>query len=66
PEKALFDLVYLRAAAGGRAYLPELTLPDEFDHDALSSWVDRIGSPRLCTLVSRRLKELLDGAVATR
>ncbi|MBS1677020.1 MAG: hypothetical protein JST08_06510 [Actinobacteria bacterium] len=66
PEKALFDLVYLRAAAGGRAYLPELTLPDAFGHDALNAWVDRIGSPRLRTLVSRRLKELLDGAVATR
>lgn len=66
PEKALFDLVYLRAAAGGRAYPPELTLPDAFDHDALNAWVDRIGSPRLRTLVSRRLKELLNGAVATR
>lgn len=64
PEKALFDLVYLRAAAGGRAYLPELTLPDAFEHDALNAWVDRIGSPRLRTLVSRRLKELLDGAMA--
>lgn len=59
PEKALFDLTYLRAAAGGRAYLPELTLPDEFDHDALGDWVERIGSPRLRTLVDRRLKELM-------
>jgi predicted transcriptional regulator of viral defense system len=66
PEKALFDLVYLRAAAGGRAYLPELTLPDGFDHDALGSWKDRIGSPRLRTLVDRRLTELVDGAVARR
>jgi predicted transcriptional regulator of viral defense system len=66
PEKALFDLVYLRAAAGGRAYLPELTLPDGFDHDALGSWKDRIESPRLRTLVDRRLTELVDGAVATR
>jgi hypothetical protein len=41
-------------------------LPDEFDHDALDAWVDRIGSPRLRTLVTRRLKELVDGAVATR
>jgi predicted transcriptional regulator of viral defense system len=65
PEKALFDLVYLRAAAGGRAYLPELTLPDGFDHDSLGAWEDRIGSPRLRTLVDRRLKELVDGAVAT-
>ena len=61
PEKALFDLVYLRAAAGGRAYLPELTLPEGFDRDALSGWGERIESPRLRTLVSRRLTELVSG-----
>lgn len=66
PEKALFDLVYLRAAAGGRAYLPELTLPGEFDNAGLSAWVERIGSPRLRTLVNRRLKELVGDAVAQR
>lgn len=65
PEKALFDLVYLRAAAGGRAYVPELTLPAKFDHDALGAWVDRIGSTRLRTLVRRRLEELVSKAVAT-
>jgi predicted transcriptional regulator of viral defense system len=65
PEKALFDLVYLRAAAGGRAYLPELTLPEDLDHDALRRWVDRIASRRLTTLVERRLEELVAGAVAT-
>lgn len=64
PEKALFDLVYLRGAAGGRAYLPELTLPDGFDRDALSAWVGRIGSARLRTLVGHRLETLLHGAVA--
>ncbi len=66
PEKALFDLVYLRAAGGGRAFVPELTLADDFDHRALRSWGDRIGSARLRTLVDRRLKELVDGAMATR
>jgi predicted transcriptional regulator of viral defense system len=65
PEKALFDLVYLRAAAGGRAYLPELTLPERLDHDSLRRWVDRIESRRLTTLVERRLEELVAGAVAT-
>jgi predicted transcriptional regulator of viral defense system len=29
PEKALFDSVYVRAAAGGRAFFPELSLPGE-------------------------------------
>jgi predicted transcriptional regulator of viral defense system len=59
PEKALFDLVYLRAAAGGRAFLPELSLPDGFKRAALDSWVGRIESPRLKTIVTRRLRELL-------
>jgi predicted transcriptional regulator of viral defense system len=62
PEKALFDLVYLRAAAGGRAYLPELTLPERFDHDALAAWGERIGSARLRTLVDRRLDQLVGAA----
>lgn len=59
PEKALFDLVYLRAAAGGRAYLPELSLPEGFEPDALRVWGNRIGSARLRTIVERRLGELL-------
>ena len=53
------------AACKNETSLNDLTLPDEFDHDALRAWVDRIGSLRLRTLVSRRLKELVDGAVAT-
>jgi predicted transcriptional regulator of viral defense system len=59
PEKALFDLVYLRAAAGGRAFLPELSLTEGFERAALDSWVERIGSPRLKTIVARRLRQLL-------
>lgn len=59
PEKALFDLVYVRAAAGGRAYLPELTLPEGFARGAFRAWGDRIGSPRLRTIVERRLDELM-------
>jgi len=59
PEKALFDLVYVRAAAGSRAYLPELSLPEGFDRGELSRWSERIDSKRLRTLVSRRLRELL-------
>lgn len=63
PEKALFDLVYLRAVAGGWAYVPELTLPEGFEHDALRVWADRIGSPRLRTIVNRRLDGLVGESV---
>ena len=62
PEKALFDAVYVRAASGGRAFFPELSLPEDFNHDQLKEWIERIESPRLRTVVSRRLGEVLDGA----
>lgn len=55
PEKALFDLVYVRAAAGSRAHLPELYLPGDFDRGLLEDWNRRIPSPRLRTIVSRHL-----------
>ena len=59
PEKALFDTIYVRAAAGGRAYFPELSIPKDFDRAALRSWTDRIPSPRLRTLVSRGIGDAL-------
>jgi predicted transcriptional regulator of viral defense system len=59
PEKALFDLVYVRAAAASRAYLPELSLPGDFDRGELNGWTERIENQRLRTLVARRLRELL-------
>ena len=61
-EKALFDLVYVRAAAASRAYFPELELPGDFDRSKLRRWVERVESPRLRTLVSRRLREVLHEA----
>jgi predicted transcriptional regulator of viral defense system len=57
PEKALFDTVYVRAAAASRAFFPELSFPKSFDHAQMSKWTDRIRNPRLRTLVSRRLRE---------
>jgi predicted transcriptional regulator of viral defense system len=60
PEKALFDLVYVRAAAGSRAHLPELYLPQDFDRGELEQWGERIQSPRLRTIVRRRMSELLE------
>jgi predicted transcriptional regulator of viral defense system len=59
PEKALFDTVYVRAAAGSRAFFPELTLPAGFDDSTAKAWSERIASARLRTLASRRLREVL-------
>jgi predicted transcriptional regulator of viral defense system len=61
-EKALFDLVYVRTAAGTHPRPPELSLPVDFNRTELAHWTDRIESPRLRTLVSRRLRELLRAA----
>jgi predicted transcriptional regulator of viral defense system len=58
-EKALFDTVYVRAIAGSRAFFPELLLPGSFDLAQTKEWTGRIKSPRLRTLVSRRLREAL-------
>jgi predicted transcriptional regulator of viral defense system len=60
PEKALFDAVYVRAPSGGHLYLPELTLPENFDADnQLKAWIDRIARRRLQTLVTRGLTSTL-------
>ena len=61
-EKALFDLVYVRTATGARARPPELSLPEDFDRAKLDPWIERIESPRLRTLVARRLRDLLRDA----
>jgi len=62
PEKAIFDTIYLRAHEGGRAFLPELALPEGFDEHRLSDWVGRIARPGLRTLVSRKLADTLAAA----
>lgn len=62
PEKALFDTVYVRAAAGSKAFFPELSLPAKFDDAQTGEWIDRVAAPRLRTLVSRRLQEVLQQA----
>jgi predicted transcriptional regulator of viral defense system len=59
PEKALFDLVYVRAATGSRAHLPELHLSESFDRGEIERWTQRIRSPRLRTIVRGHLSELL-------
>lgn len=55
PEKAIFDSVYIRAAAGSTAWFPELTLPAGFDPEILEHWTARIGSRRLRSIVETRL-----------
>jgi predicted transcriptional regulator of viral defense system len=62
PEKALFDVVYVRAPRGIVAKLPELTLPEDFDREQLGEWTARIPSPRLRTVVSRGIRSALDQA----
>lgn len=62
PEKALFDTVYVRAAAGTRAYFTELSLPAGFDHAELKRWTERIEAPRLRTLVRRHLRDAVKRA----
>ncbi len=59
PEKALFDLVYVRAASGRRAYFPELSLPSDFNAARIGEWTAQIASARLRTMVTRRLAEVL-------
>jgi predicted transcriptional regulator of viral defense system len=62
PEKALFDTVYTRVPSGSRVYFPELSLPDNFDEQRLDQWTDRIGSPRLKTMVSQGLERAVTQA----
>ncbi|HVC86187.1 MAG TPA: hypothetical protein VNC40_02035 [Gaiellaceae bacterium] len=61
-EKALFDTVYLHAPQSGRAYLPELTLPEGFDRRRSDDWVGRIKRSGLRTLVTRKLEAALAAA----
>lgn len=58
-EKAIFDLVYIRAAAGSKAYFPELRLPRAMRRAELRNWTQRIESQRLRTLVGRHLRAAL-------
>lgn len=66
PEKALFDTVYVRAAAGTRAYFTELSLPAAFDDAKLKAWTKKIQGSRLQTLVSRHLRDAIKRATRER
>lgn len=62
PEKAIFDTVYVRAAAHSRAYFTELELPAGFDSARLDEWTERIRGKRLRTLVEKHLDTALHGS----
>ncbi len=62
PEKALFDSIYVRVPRGGRAYFPEISIPDGFQHAELEMWTQKIPSRRLRTMVSRGLERALTQA----
>ena len=62
PEKALFDIVYVRAARGGRVRFPELTLPESFDRSQLERWAELIRRPRMRTIVIRSVRDALQQA----
>lgn len=64
PEKALFDLCYVSAAHGARQpRIPELELAKDFDRNEIARWLERIASPRLRTLTSRRIDYALRRAL---
>ncbi len=58
PEKAVFDTAYLLAVQG-HVSLPELTLPDGFDDNAVRSWVERVPSQSLRTFTRKQVERLL-------
>lgn len=59
-EKALFDLLYLSATRTRLfAALPELELPRGFDRRVGKSWIARITSPALATMVTAKWAALM-------
>lgn len=58
-EKALFDTIYVRCAAGGKAFFPELEIPEKFQLKVVKMWTARIESPRLRTLVKNRFEDVV-------
>jgi predicted transcriptional regulator of viral defense system len=60
PEKALVDMFYLSATrTRSFATLPEIELPRRFRVQRARGWVERILTPRLREVASRRLEALL-------
>lgn len=52
PEKALFDFLYLKPAKTLRfTKLPELTIPDNFNHKLFLGWFTKVKSPARRTMI---------------
>lgn len=63
PEKALFDVAYLRRVGGGRlSALPEVELPDGFSEKRLDAWLEKVGDKSLRSAVATTLRGLLADA----
>ena len=62
PAKALFDTVYLLSTRTGLVTLPELEVPEGFDHEELAHWCELVPSRRLRTLTSGNLSRLVTAA----
>ena len=63
PEKALFDIAYIRAPRGGRVFFPEIELPQRFDDREMWRWVARIPNAKLRTVVERELRRTVGATV---
>lgn len=60
PEKALLDVFYLTSTSTRLfSRLPELELPRGFRVLAARHWIERVSSPRLRTIMTRRLERAL-------
>jgi predicted transcriptional regulator of viral defense system len=60
PEKALFDVAYLRRVGRGAfSALPEVELPEGFADERAYEWLERVGDKSLRTAVAATLKGLL-------
>jgi predicted transcriptional regulator of viral defense system len=62
-EKALVDTVMVLGVRSGKVTLPEIDLPADFNLQAMWTWVDRISSLRLRTIVTRNLTRIIDQLV---
>lgn len=60
PEKALIDFLYLSPTSTKHFHaLPELSLPESFDHQLAQDMIARIPSPRTKALVSTKFAEIV-------
>lgn len=59
-EKSLVDTVTVLGVRSGLVTLPEIDFPEDFDVQAMWSWVERISSLRLRTIVAKNLTRIVE------